>query len=76
MNEVMLIIARMFRHPILTIKTLVHMLTFRKLLKQEGYTSPLRKDIWYIDYHAGFMIATMRDETRVVYNTRVKAILA
>lgn len=76
MHETILVVSRMIQHPIMTVKTLRHMLKFRNLLKKEGYRRPLREDIWFINYSAGFMIAQMRDGSRVTYNTRTCDILA
>ncbi len=75
MNDLIVASANILRQPILTIKTLKHMLRISKLLKQEGYSRPLTKDIWTIDARAGFFIVYMEDGTRYTYNTRTSDFL-
>ena len=75
MNDFIVASTNILRQPILTIKTLKHMLRISKLLKKEGYSRPLTKDIWMVHAHAGFLIVYMEDGTRYTYNTRTSDFL-
>ena len=75
MNDFIVASTNILRQPILTIKTLKHMLRISKLLKKEGYSRPLTKDIWTMHARAGFLIVHMEDGTRYTYNTRTSEFL-
>lgn len=75
MNDFIVASTNILRQPILTIKTLKHMLCISKLLKKEGYSRPLTKEIWTMHARAGFLIVHMTDGTRYTYNTRTSEFL-
>ena len=76
MNEIIVDVTHSFvKHPIISVKLLLHAVRIQKLLRQEGYSRRSARDFWVLNVRAGFIIIWCDDGERYVYNTRTKSFL-
>ena len=76
MNEIIVdTIDSFIKHPILSVKLMLHAVRIQKLLRQEGYSRRSARSFWTLNVEAGFIVIWCDDGERYVYNTRTREFL-